>query len=106
MKGQAMNPANLRTMFSFLALILLCTSATAQGEEAAGVYFQHGDWEIACDNTLTFRMADYCAEEDFATGCASVLITCAAGHDAPLFFAREVLQEVVDSQKARKGEEN
>jgi invasion protein IalB len=75
---------NLRIALPFFALTLLCTNATAQGEEAAGVHFQHGDWEIACDNTLTCRIAGYCAAENFGEGCASVLITRAAGPDAPL----------------------
>jgi hypothetical protein len=72
---------------SCLALLLLCVCATARGEAAEGIYFQHGHWEIACDNTLTCRMAGYCAEEEFEgyeDGCASVLITRAAGPDAPL----------------------
>jgi hypothetical protein len=80
-----MNPiTNPRSAFPFLALLLLSFCATAQGEETAGVYFQHGDWEVVCDNTLTCRIAGYCAEEDFANGCASVRITRAAGSDAPL----------------------
>jgi hypothetical protein len=46
-----MNPiTNPRSAFPFLALLLLGFCATAQGEEAAGVYFQHGDWEVVCDN--------------------------------------------------------
>jgi hypothetical protein len=73
---------------SCFAFFLLCFCATAQGEEAESVYFQHGDWEVACDNTLTCRIAGYCAEEDDdnseTQGCGSVLITRAAGPDAPL----------------------
>jgi hypothetical protein len=68
----------------FFAFLLLAVCATARGEEAEGVYFQHGDWEIVCDNTLTCRMAGYCAEEDHENGCGSVLITRAAGPNAPL----------------------
>jgi hypothetical protein len=86
MKGQAMNlRANPRTMFLFFAFLLLCANAMAQGgDKAEGIYFQHGDWEIVCDNTLACRIAGYCTGEDFANGCASVLITRAAGPDAPL----------------------
>jgi hypothetical protein len=65
---------------TFFALVLLCVGATARGEEAEGVYFQHGDWEIACDNTLTCRIAGYYSGGDGG----SVLITRAAGPDAPL----------------------
>jgi hypothetical protein len=76
--------ANPRIALSCFFLFLLCVCATARGEEAAGVYFQHGDWEIACDNTLTCRIAGYCAEKDYESGCGSVLITRAAGPNAPL----------------------
>jgi hypothetical protein len=79
-----MNPANPRITHPFLVILLLCLCATARGEEAAGVWFGQEDWEVACDNTLTCRIAGYCAGEDFANGCASVLITRAAGPDAPL----------------------
>jgi hypothetical protein len=73
-----------RSALAFFAFILLCFCATARGEEAAGVYFQHGDWEIACDNTVTCRIAGYCAAENDDEGCGSVLITRAAGPSAPL----------------------
>jgi hypothetical protein len=51
-----------------------------------GFSFSHEDWEIACDNTRACRMAGYCSEEDSVAGrgCASVLITRAAGPDTPL----------------------
>jgi hypothetical protein len=80
-----MNPANPRITHPFLVILLLslCANAAAQGEEA-GIRFEHGDWEVACDNTLTCRIAGYCAEEDFENGCATVLLTRAAGPDAPL----------------------
>jgi hypothetical protein len=79
-----MHFATPRIALPFFALLLLCICATARGEEAAGVHFEHGDWEIACDNTLTCRIAGYCAEENDDEGCGSVLITRAAGPDAPL----------------------
>jgi hypothetical protein len=68
----------------FFAFLLLAVGATARCEEAAGVYFQHGDWEIVCDNTLTCRMAGYYPEENNDGGYGSVLITRAAGPNAPL----------------------
>jgi invasion protein IalB len=71
---------NSRIALSCFSLLLLCICATARGEEAAGVHFEHGDWEVACDNTLTCRIAGYCAGE----GGGSVLITRAAGPNAPL----------------------
>jgi hypothetical protein len=67
-----------------LCALSLCVCATARGEEAEGVHFQHGDWEVACDNTLTCRIAGYCAEENYDEGCGSVLVTRVAGPDAPL----------------------
>jgi hypothetical protein len=100
------NPVtNPRSALLFLAL-LLCANATAQGEEAAGVHFEHGDWEVACDNTLTCRIAGYhdwdiayargmdcwasrgrpgaCRWEAPDDGLGAVLITRAAGPDALL----------------------
>jgi hypothetical protein len=71
-----------QAMLAFFAFLLLTVCATARGEEETGVYFQHGDWEIACDNTLTCRMAGYYPEDmDYDGIYDSVLITRA---DAPL----------------------
>jgi hypothetical protein len=71
--------------FSCLALLLLCICATARGnEEAAGVYFERGDWEVVCDNTLTCRIAGYSAGKNHDQGWVSVLLSRAAGADAPL----------------------
>ncbi|MGY5958606.1 DUF1176 domain-containing protein [Kosakonia sp. BK9b] len=47
----------------------------------SGVSFDHKDWEVVCDNTLTCRAAGYSAEEE-ASG--SVLITRKAGPDTPV----------------------
>jgi hypothetical protein len=68
---------------AFLLLVTLCASMATKGEEQ-DILFRHGDWEISCDNTLTCRMAGYCAEETYEDGCGSVLITRAAGPGAPL----------------------
>jgi hypothetical protein len=65
-----------------LCALSLCVCATARGEEAEGVHFQHGDWEVVCDNTLTCRIAGYSSGEDDRYG--SVLVTRAAGPNAPL----------------------
>jgi hypothetical protein len=76
-----MNPVKARTT---LALLALCASLTAAGEEP-GIHFQRRAWEIACDNTLTCRMAGFCNEANNGDNtCGSVLITRAAGPDAPL----------------------
>jgi hypothetical protein len=91
MKGhQSMKPATPRAILAFFALFfLLCANAMAQGEEAEGVHFEHGDWEIACDNTLTCRMAGYYPNSIYSGVSydgeyGSILITRAAGPDAPL----------------------
>jgi hypothetical protein len=72
----ALNPAKSRAAW---ALFALCASmAAAAGEH--GVSFWHKDWEIACDNTLTCRMAGY-SPDDYSDEeqRGSVLITRAAG---------------------------
>jgi hypothetical protein len=80
-----MHLATPRIALPFFAFVLLCICATARGnEEAAGVYFERGDWEIACDNTLTCRIAGYSAGKNHDQGWVSVLLSRAAGADAPL----------------------
>lgn len=49
--------------------------------EPNGISFDHKDWEVVCDNTLTCRAAGYSAEEE-ASG--SVLITRKAGPNTPV----------------------
>jgi len=51
---------------------------TAETAEQSGIAFSHGDWELTCDNILTCRM------EGATEGVGSVLITRAAGPNAPL----------------------
>jgi len=57
----------------FLILIGLALPAFAT---QSGVSFEHKDWEVACDNTLTCRIAGYAAEIDPS---GSVLLTRPAG---------------------------
>jgi hypothetical protein len=64
-----------RILFAALSCSLWITSA--QAAEAPGVYFQHADWELACDNTRTCRAAGYQADED--ENRMTVLLTRAAG---------------------------
>jgi hypothetical protein len=91
-KEQAMHLATPRSALScFALLLLLATDAMAQGEEAAGVHFQHGDWEVACDNTLTCRIAGYCAAENH-TGMCRRFRTGGAWH-LPTFVARVVHED-------------
>lgn len=65
--------------FTALALFAgLCAPALAQ---KYGVTFEHKDWEVVCDNTLTCRAAGYSSEEE-ASG--SVLLTREAGPNTPV----------------------
>lgn len=65
--------------YGFLVAVSLAMTVHAGGVEAIrqGIYFQHGDWEIACDNTGTCRAAGYQADED--AHAVSVLLTRKAG---------------------------
>ncbi|MDV5355088.1 DUF1176 domain-containing protein [Enterobacter asburiae] len=58
------------------ALITAATLSLPVLAAPASVSFEHKDWQVVCDNTLTCRVAGYSTEED-ATG--SVLITRKAG---------------------------
>jgi hypothetical protein len=66
-----------------LTVLTLCASRAAAGEEA-GISFEHGDWEIVCDNTRTCRMAGYSSVDANDDERGSVLITRVAGPNAPL----------------------
>lgn len=65
--------------YGFVAACLLAFSAHAGGDGRAksGIDFQHGDWEVACDNTGTCRAAGYQADAD--ERAVSVLLTRKAG---------------------------
>jgi hypothetical protein len=101
MKGQAMRLASPRPAPAFFAFVLLAVCATARGEEEHGVWFQHGDWEIVCDNTLTCRMAGYCAGKNHDQGWVSVLMTRAAGPNAPLAGKAVILLDDLDVENEK-----
>lgn len=63
------------------ALVMTATLSAPALAEPPGISFDHKDWEVVCDNTLTCRAAGYSAEEE-ASG--SVLITRKAGPDTPI----------------------
>lgn len=63
------------------ALITAATLSLPVLAAPASVSFEHKDWQVVCDNTLTCRAAGYSTEED-ATG--SVLITRKAGPQTPV----------------------
>jgi Protein of unknown function (DUF1176) len=71
--------------------------AAGTTRDPQGVYFQHKDWELACDNTGTCRAAGYAAE-GADSGVASVLLTRAAGPSAPVRMRFK-------AQDERKGDE-
>jgi len=65
------------------ASLLLLVVATTTAGEVEGLEFQHHDWLLVCDNTLTCRAAGY--SEDAARGSpVSVLLTRRAGAGAPV----------------------
>jgi hypothetical protein len=66
-----------------MSLLLLVALAAAAPDAYPPVVFQHGDWDLACDNTGTCRAAGYHAGEDTG-GLVSVLLTRAAGPSQPV----------------------
>jgi Protein of unknown function (DUF1176) len=93
------------TMFLASALLSPVTGAqnrstdTGDGTAAQGLYFQHKDWELACDNTGTCRAAGYSAE-DTVSSPASVLLVRAAGAGTPVKINFKALTEA-DSDDAQ-----
>lgn len=61
---------------SLLAGVIAYSASVTAAE--SGVSFEHKDWEVACDNTLTCRVAGYASEEGKG---GSVLLTRKAGPD-------------------------
>ena len=52
--------------------------ASSQSTALQGLYFQHQDWELACDNTGTCRAAGYQSDDNFEQPI-SMLLTRQAG---------------------------
>jgi hypothetical protein len=63
------------------ALVMIATLSAPVMAENNSTTFNHKDWEVVCDNTLTCRAAGYSKEEE-ASG--SVLLVRKAGANAPL----------------------
>lgn len=59
----------------FAVLLMTALIPTVCATQLKGLYFEHKDWEIACDNTGTCRAAGYTEDE------VSVLLTREAGAD-------------------------
>lgn len=66
-------------------LVLMLPLAVFAADDTSGFYFQHQDWEIACDNTGTCRAAGYQKEEgEEVAAPMSVLLTRKAGPSEPV----------------------
>lgn len=82
---------------TLLPLLLAAPAAFA----LEGFYFQHEDWDIACDNTGTCRAAGY-QNEDAPTNAegypepVSLLLTRQAGADAPVHAQIQIIPDERD----------
>lgn len=65
-----------RCLFPLFAALLALPAVFARAAPV-GLYFTHGDWELACDNTGTCRAAGYHVDGD--SQAISVLLTRKAG---------------------------
>ena len=76
--------SNTHPRHARLAAFVLASAFTGAAAAAAtpGVSFTHKDWSVDCDNTGTCRASGY--ERDESDNPVSVLVTRAAGPDAPL----------------------
>ncbi|MGK9172439.1 DUF1176 domain-containing protein [Yokenella regensburgei] len=67
------------------AVLMMATLSAPVLADDSGTAFNHKDWEVVCDNTLTCRAAGYSQEEEVAGGSVgSVLLTRKAGADTPV----------------------
>jgi hypothetical protein len=71
----------MRIRSLLLAIVAMPGLALAQ-DSLPGLYFSHGDWELACDNTGTCRAAGY--QPDGQGAPVSVLLTRKAGPGQPV----------------------
>lgn len=76
------------------ALITAATLSFPALAAPASVSFEHKDWQVVCDNTLTCRAAGYSVEDD-PTG--SVLMTRKAGPQTPV-TVQVVLADMDESE--------
>jgi len=85
---------NKRLFTAAAAAHILLTVSPIQAAEPASTYFQHLDWELACDNTRTCRAAGYHADD--AENRITILLTRNAGPGAPV----RVQLQLGDTQSA------
>ncbi len=67
----------IRTLLLAIAAMPAFALPAGAQDKLPGLYFSHGDWELACDNTGTCRAAGY--QPDDSTLAVSVLLTRKAG---------------------------
>ncbi|AUI07468.1 MULTISPECIES: DUF1176 domain-containing protein [Stenotrophomonas] len=66
----------MRSLLPAALLALACPLSASAAAPAKSLYFQHHDWIVACDNTLTCRAAGYATDDD---STLSVLLTRKGG---------------------------
>ena len=74
------------------AFMVIGLGAPLHAAEKAAVSFQHKDWSLQCDNTLTCRAAGYQAESA-ESGPVSMLLTRQAGPNTPVQMDLQVSTE-------------
>lgn len=79
----------MKTKFFLFATLF---SGSLNAAPLQGMYFSHQDWEVACDNTGTCRVAGYQRGEDSFRRSISVLFTRQAGENAPISGKMVVLE--------------
>jgi hypothetical protein len=82
-------------------LCLLPLAALAQSPKP-GISFSHHDWSLTCDNTRTCRADGYHSDDAEDGQRLSVLLTRAAGPNAPVTAKLELADEPLSSAQAGK----
>ena len=89
---------NIRSLLLAIAMLPFALAPAQAADPLPGLYFAHGDWELACDNTGICRAAGYQAEQD--KQAISVLLTRKAG--AGQQVSGELLLGQIDSAAQRQ----
>jgi hypothetical protein len=89
------NKTVFQTKIVFLFILL---AATGQAATIKGIYFDHKDWELACDNTRTCRAAGYQNEGK----PVSMLLTRKAGPNTPVSIKLQALIDYFDVEAPPK----
>lgn len=89
MHFHGLKPYMYACQFMLLSLAMLNTTHAA----IEGIYFEHQDWEIACDNTGTCRAAGYQSDSNFEKP-VSVLLERAAGKNSAIHIKLNIAPEL------------